>query len=152
MRRMLGRFQALSFRDRLTLLAALFLLPAVRLGLRAAGFRRLCAFLGRLGARSRRHPPVEIASQRARSTAALLRSASVRGVYRANCLDQSVALWWLLRLQGIDADIRIGVRKDDGLEAHAWVEVGSVVVNDREDVASVFAPLTGRLVPHLSSD
>ena len=45
--------------------------------------------------------------------------------FQPNCLEQSLALWWLLRRRGIPADLRIGVRKDAAnFEAHAWVEAG----------------------------
>jgi hypothetical protein len=57
-----------------------------------------------------------------------------------------LTLWWLLRIQGIDSDIRIGVRKGTRLEAHAWVEINSTVVNDRSDIGCDFVPFTGSMV------
>jgi hypothetical protein len=51
------------------------------------------------------------------------------------CLQRSVALLALLRRAGIESDLRIGIGKTQpNLEAHAWVEVAGVPVNDDSDV------------------
>ncbi|MBI4219105.1 MAG: lasso peptide biosynthesis B2 protein [Chloroflexi bacterium] len=60
----------------------------------------------------------------------------------ARCLQRSVALcMWLERL-GMQPALRIGVRKSEsgkGIDAHAWVEVGGLVVNDKAGVTRIFA-------------
>jgi len=44
-------------------------------------------------------------------------------------------LWWLLRRRSHPRELGVGVRnKVGGFEAHAWVEIGSTVVNDSEEV------------------
>jgi hypothetical protein len=61
--------------------------------------------------------------------------------FRANCLEQSLVLWWLLRRRGIDAELRIGGRKEsDRFEAHAWVELDSQVLNDASAEHRHFVP------------
>lgn len=50
---------------------------------------------------------------------------------RALCLEQSLALFVLLRRRGIDALLRIGVQTIP-FSAHAWVEVDGVAVNERQ--------------------
>ena len=61
---------------------------------------------------------------------------------------QSLALWWLLRRQGIASDLRLGMRKDASrFEAHAWVEYLGRVLNDRNDVHRRFAPFDRAIVP-----
>jgi hypothetical protein len=50
------------------------------------------------------------------------------------CLEQSLALWWLLGRQGIASSVRIGTRKtDQKFEAHAWVESGGAALNEAEE-------------------
>jgi hypothetical protein len=39
-----------------------------------------------------------------------------------SCLSKSVALAWMLRREGVDAAVRIGVSTAGEFEAHAWVE------------------------------
>jgi hypothetical protein len=57
----------------------------------------------------------------------MIRAASVYGVCQATCLPQSLVAWALLRRQGLDPTLRLGARKNAGvLEAHAWIEVGSM--------------------------
>ncbi|ESA35189.1 microcin j25-processing protein mcjb [Leptolyngbya sp. Heron Island J] len=58
----------------------------------------------------------------------------------ANCLKKSLVLWSLLRAQGIDGQLRIGVRQDtQKFEAHAWVEWQDFILGDRQDVRKQFA-------------
>jgi hypothetical protein len=59
------------------------------------------------------------------------------------CLGRSLALCWLLRWRGVDAALHIGVRKNDqSLDAHAWVQVGELVINDSEDITERYTRLS----------
>ena len=62
----------------------------------------------------------------ARVAARMVSVAARHGVYRTNCLKQSLVLWWLLGRRGISSEIKIGVNKEGAgpLNAHAWVECG----------------------------
>ncbi len=81
-------------------------------------------------------------------TAKMVTVAAQRGPFRASCLPQSLVLWWLLRRQGIDNELRFGVRKNpDRLEAHAWVELQGTVLNERGDVNRRFIPFQRAIVP-----
>jgi hypothetical protein len=67
-------------------------------------------------------------------------SVELHGPMRPNCLERSMTLWWVLRLDGISGELHIGARKEGGrLEAHAWVELGGHVLNDRADVHQYYA-------------
>jgi hypothetical protein len=47
----------------------------------------------------------------------------------------------MLRRRGIDAELCLGARLDEGtLAAHAWVTSGGRVLNDTPDVHQRFAP------------
>ncbi len=49
---------------------------------------------------------------------------------RTSCLEQSLALCRMLRHRGMNADLRIGARKEaDRFEAHAWVELDGTVLD-----------------------
>jgi hypothetical protein len=139
----------LSWAERRLLAQALALLPLTALALWAMGFRRWQALVARL-------TPVVDAGGRdeaavireGRATARLVEAAARRGPYRASCLPRSLALWWLLRRQGIESDLRIGVRKEAGLfEAHAWVELRGLVLNDSGDVGERFAAFDRAILP-----
>jgi hypothetical protein len=66
--------------------------------------------------------------------------------FRTNCLERSLALQWLLRRRGIATDLRIGARKESELfEAHAWIELDGVVLNDPEEAHLHFAPFKGEI-------
>jgi hypothetical protein len=60
----------------------------------------------------------------------------------------SVVLRALLRHDGIEGELRIGVRSEpSGLAAHAWVEVDGLPVNDAPGIADVFLPLETAVTP-----
>jgi len=126
--------------ERCTFLAALVLLPAVRVGLRTLGMRHVEAVLG---SRLRPGRPVETAEEyQARRTARLVAVAA--RFAGGTCLARSLVLASLLQRRGIPAQLRIGVRKSEkGFEAHAWVEAAGAVLNDTQDVAERFAAFEG---------
>jgi len=63
----------------------------------------------------------------------MVRAAVRNSLGHPTCLEESLALWWLLRRQGIGSDLRVGVRKDgEKFEAHAWVERDGIALNEPE--------------------
>jgi len=65
----------------------------------------------------------------AQRCAELLAIAARRGVVRANCLPQSLALHALLRRAGLQPVLRLGVvPRSQPLHAHAWVELQGQVL------------------------
>jgi len=81
------------------------------------------------------------ADQKTRVIANTVRVAARHGIYHANCLEQSLILWWLLARKGIESELRFGARKEHfRLEAHAWVECCGVPLNEASDVYKQFRP------------
>lgn len=109
------------------------LLPLLSLSLRRRGFRKTQSFLQKF--LSAQNSPVAIAApDRVIATARMVRAA-VRhsGLGHPTCLEESLALWWLLGRQGIASELRIGVRKhNEKFEAHAWVERDGAALNEPE--------------------
>lgn len=139
----LQRFRQLSGDERWLLVESMALLPMTAVALRLVGFRRWQAALSRLAPRGEAGtvgcPEASIA--RGKNVARIVRVASRYSLCRTNCLEQSLVLWCLLLRRGVPADLRIGVRKAGGsLEAHAWVQLGSVILNDAEDVHQHYTP------------
>ncbi len=143
-----ARFRKLSWHERWLLTQALVLLPLTFLGLRVFGFNAVYSFLSRWTNRRGDAQTGQAAWPTARSTAAMVSIAARYGIKRANCLPQSLTLWWLLRRQGIAGELRVGVRKEvDSFEAHAWVEYNGLPVNDRPDVHQRYAAFDGAILP-----
>lgn len=133
--------ERLSGAERWLALQVLLLLPLVSLALRLWGFRRCYAGLGWLApGLSRRATRTGDALAEARQVAAVALVATMRyALCPPACLAQSLTLWFLLRRRGIAADLRLGVRTVTGqFQAHAWVEVGGVVLNDDPDVQQIY--------------
>ena len=66
--------------------------------------------------------------------------ACVWYVKRVACLQRSVIATWLLRRDGLQAELVIGYRPLP-FESHAWVEVDGQVVNDRPQYQKFFTVL-----------
>jgi len=127
---------------------ALVLLPATVLGLRAFGFIRAQKILGGTAPFAKAGACGVDNTLLVARTARMVGVAARYGFWRANCLQQSLTLWRLLRQQGVTCELRIGVRRESArLKAHAWVEYRGVPVNDTHDVRERFAAFGHDFVP-----
>jgi Transglutaminase-like superfamily len=145
----IGGLRELSWPERGTLLSAAFALPITALGLRILGFTRLRGLLAReLSSEKKPSPEPKSLTDQARTMARMVRLASDHGIFRGNCLERSLTLWWLLGRHGIETDLRIGVRRALGqFEAHAWVELDGIALNDSNDVGQRYSPFDWAQVP-----
>lgn len=101
---------------------------------RLAGFARTCAWLRRCRALRRR------SRISAGDVVWSVEEACVWYFRRAACLQRSVVTTWLLRRNGIAAEMVIGCRPLP-FESHAWVEIDGQVVNDRPQYQRAFRVL-----------
>lgn len=146
------RFRRLAAPEKKALLQALILVPVTGVALRLAGLRRWKAVLARLAPRipstgviNPETPDPEIVDpeivESARRAARMVDAAAREGVYHGKCLEKSLVLWWLLLRRRLPAEIHIGVRKGDaGFEAHAWVELFKMAINDGEGLRQDYVP------------
>ncbi|HEV2147948.1 MAG TPA: lasso peptide biosynthesis B2 protein [Longimicrobiaceae bacterium] len=113
------------------------LLLAVRAHLKLRGFGPSVAAARRLGARltgaGLAAEEVERASYRVAVAAAFFPG-------RAVCLEQSLALYILLRRRGVPAELRLGVQVYP-FHAHAWVELHGEPVNEHPETVARFRAL-----------
>jgi hypothetical protein len=136
----LAKLRGLTGAERRLLVISLAAMPLVAAGLSILGFRRWHAAMNRWPRPlSSRFTTEQAASERARSAAKVVAIAAGRGPVRVSCLRRSLLLWWLLRRDGIDTVLRVGVNREGGtLHAHAWVEHRGTPLNDADDVALRF--------------
>ena len=140
----------LSQAERWLLVQAAFALPAVAALIRLKGLRECQATLARLAPTGdNRRPAAGVPAEAlAHTVTRMVAAAAAHGPYRANCLQRSVALWWLLRRRGLTSELRIGTRTHAGrFEAHAWVEFDGMVLNESRDVLARFTPFDRSVNP-----
>ena len=113
------------------------LLAAVRLHLKLFGFGRAMALARRLGRARTPIPTHDAALVRGTVERVALAAAFFPG--RAICLEQSLALYVLLRRRGVAAELRVGVHPAP-FAAHAWVEVEGEPVNESPEVVAALVP------------
>jgi hypothetical protein len=71
-----------------------------------------------------------------------VRCAAGHHLYPMKCLPQSLALAWLLARRGVAVDLRLGVsRQRQKFEAHAWLELDGIAINDTAQSTQRFLPL-----------
>jgi hypothetical protein len=130
-------YWALNHVERAIARSAALELTATLIGLRLFGFRRWKQILTR---RTETSEPRRMTLSANRILQ--LQAAAARNLFfHANCLEQSLVLWMLLRRHGFAADLEIGARKEAGrFEAHAWVELNRVPLNDQTDSNRQFVP------------
>jgi hypothetical protein len=134
----LRRFSGLEPAARRVFLRAAVLLPLLGLSLRLRGFRRTQAALQRFLPSTENAAPAR--TDRIVLTARMVHAAVRHSFGHPTCLEESLALWWLLGRQGIASQVRIGIRKDTGtFEAHAWVECEGAAVNEPEALHQHYA-------------
>jgi len=142
MLRRVRRFLSLPGGERALFVRAWTQLALTGAALRLAGVRPASRVADQLNAR-RPDAPADDEAGRVRRTVEIVTSASRLGP-TGTCLTRSLVLRGLLRRQGIDSTLRMGVRRGDethGVEGHAWVEVDGVPINDAADVAERYVPL-----------
>ncbi len=140
-------FWRLSGFERGVALEACVALTASWVGLRLAGFRRWKAALDGLARPvERSQVPEQDQLDAAHEIARVQQSVARHLFFRPNCLEQSVAILWLLETRGIAAELRMGARKEAGrFEAHAWVERDGVVLGEAGENHLHFTPFDGPL-------
>lgn len=117
---------------------------ALRLGLSHLGFLLPPHLLLRRWVESalRGWPGTEVHIPEAQRLARITDAAARRLPLTTRCLQRALTLVWLLRRRGVGGRLRIGVRRtEQGIDAHAWVEVAGSVVNDSPHHCSQFVVL-----------
>jgi hypothetical protein len=124
---------------RLLVFQAFALLCLVDVLLKTRGY----SYLRRLLTSRLKSQNVASETAQAKSQASALAAIDRAAVFyprRAMCLQRSTVLLWLLRSRDVPAQMVIGCRHTP-FYAHAWVELGGVVINDREYVKQEYLEL-----------
>ena len=136
------RFSALDPEARKLFLRAAALLPFVGMSLHTRGYKKTRAWLQkRLESRTVIALEARSPGELVYETCRMVRAVEHHGFIRSTCLEESLALWYLLGRQNISSRIRIGVRRQAGkFEAHAWVEYEGEALNQAEELHRHYAP------------
>jgi hypothetical protein len=141
LRRKAETWRSFSKSDRALLINAIFLLPIVTMSLKSVGLRRTQSWLARNAVATTR-PLTEQTRVNVRRAAQMVAAACRQLPLRSGCLPRTIVLWSLLRREGIETDVRIGVGCDTRgeFQAHAWLEWNGEVLNDAGDVGAQYLP------------
>jgi hypothetical protein len=145
------KFKKLSWAERVVILESMVMFVLVAPMLRFIGFGFCIKFLN-LVIMSKNCDEQSLPMEQARKVAHLVNVTAYHMPVRANCLQRSMVLWWMLRREGIMSKVRFGARKEStGLAAHAWVELNETVLNDSDDIAQKYIPLTSTALMNIQA-
>lgn len=124
----LAKLAALRPRDLRLLVRATAALTAARVGLSVLGFDDVHRYAARL-------PRAATTGGVSSDRIAWAVSAMARRIPGTQCLPQAVAALALLRREGYDAELRVGIARDGAhnVIGHAWVEHGGQVIIGETD-------------------
>lgn len=121
-------------------LQAWFWLLFFDLGLRTRSFPDLQAFAARPS--SRRATPSESREDIIHVLSTAVDRARYNHLYPMTCLRRALTLQKLLAQRGIPVELKIGVRKEDGLLlAHAWIQYQGKIVGEPERITETYSAL-----------
>ena len=133
MMRFVARWRELTGQQKAQLLLLLVALPATGALIRIFGFQKASKICARVVSSAPLRPTTSEDIADAESLASLAAIAGRRGPVSASCLRQSLVVRACLRQRGLDAQLKIGVKKDvNGLDAHAWVELDGIALGQRD--------------------
>ncbi|MGH6828637.1 MAG: lasso peptide biosynthesis B2 protein [Rhizomicrobium sp.] len=136
----IGKFFALSGKDRSLLAEAAFCLLAVRLAFLFLPFRAALKFMRFSPGES---PEGGDAGKEARDAAAAIVLAARHVPCRALCLEQAFAVLLMLRRRGLSGTVHLGLSRAPGttlLAAHAWSRCGRTCLTGADN-ADRFTPV-----------
>jgi hypothetical protein len=140
---LIRKLRQLSANEWLLLVQAQALLPLTLVGVRIFGVSRWQSVLAKTFANLNPYNPATARNIRIATVTRMVGIASHYGILVGNCLERSMVLWCLLANSGIESEIRFGARKqNENLQAHAWVELNGVPLNDQTHTE--FLPLPAR--------
>jgi hypothetical protein len=141
--RRIAQLRALSLQEWWWLISAMVLLPFVAFTLWVVGFKRIKFLMSRFIMDDiNLVTPDASEMEMARTISRMVAIAARHGLYSANCLKQSLVVWWLIVRRGIYSELCIGIElgQESGNEfgAHAWVECGGLNLTDPEGFQQKF--------------
>lgn len=143
--RKLEKMTQLSLFEWKLLLQVLVLIPVVTLSLYVFGYRRSLSFMNYLlPAGTNEKLPAHDETEKVSAISRMVKITANHAPYPANCLKQSLILWWLLARSGIRAEIIFGVQENKGEEfsMHAWVEYNGYDLLNKSREHSNYIALT----------
>lgn len=127
MARSLARWRALTGQQKAQLVLLVVALPATGALIRLVGFQKAARVCARVAGQAPLRPSAAGDLPQAEAFAQLAAIAGRRGPVTTTCLRQALVVRAWLRRRGLNAQLRLGVRKSNGvMDAHAWVELDGV--------------------------
>lgn len=124
------------------LLFSIFLLPLIALSLEIYSFKQTKKKMSQfIPSGIDENTPNEQDLVNVKSISRAVAIAGNHGIYRTNCLKQSLLLWWFLARRGVSTEIKYGIEDEpvETFSAHAWVEYDGVNISNPEETVQRFS-------------
>lgn len=137
-----SQLRDLSSPEKKLLFLSMIALPTIAFLLNTAGYKKTKSLLERfMPAATSCHKPCADEMLKVHNLARIIHIAARHNIYQANCLKQSLLLWFILGKKLISSELKFGIEKiaDCQLNAHAWVECGGQPLIDSRDTLDKFS-------------
>jgi hypothetical protein len=130
------RFWSMPAEHRRLFLTSFWMFAWVLIGLRWRGYVAMRSWANR----PKCCAATTLTAQEAQALGGVVNLAARYSPFSVTCLPRSLWLQRLLRERGLDSELCIGVKLDEGgFAAHAWVEWRSVLLNDTPEFVGVYS-------------
>jgi len=129
----LQRFRRLGFRRQLVVAEATVALAAAAAAIAFLPFRRAV----RLGSRPMPTTEDRVSDEKVEEICWMVKAMATRVPWRAMCFERGLAVQWMLRRRGYDAQLVYGARLagETDLDAHVWVTLDDRILIGGEQAA-----------------
>lgn len=136
----LRKFRALPLRDKWLFITAIVLGHIIKKALKKYSYNTVVAFLKKHVPQVNRNDITN--DELNRYQYLIILTNKCRPGFKINCLDISLAYWFLLKRKGLKTNMQFGVKKLDGeFKSHAWLEFEGRLLTLDDNVTEKYTPL-----------
>jgi hypothetical protein len=129
----------LTYKDKWSLLKALYLAFFLRIGFKTIGFNATLKILNLFNTDHTVRQPVQLNDDVLKGYQQLVLLTYKFPAIIFNCLAICTTYWWLMKKQGITTHLKFGMLKQNGkLQAHAWLEYNGKIFAEHPAIANKY--------------
>ena len=134
------KFRALPLRDQWLFIKAVVLGHIIKKALKKYNYKAVVAFFKKNVPQVNRGDVTD--NELNRYQYLIVLTNKCRPGIKINCLDISLAYWFLLKRRGLKTNMQFGVKLEDGvLQSHAWLEFEGRLLTLDDEVNEKYIPL-----------
>lgn len=142
-------FLSLPGRHKVIFLKIALIVPLVEIGVKTLKFKRTFNILRSLASRKSKHPENEQNLVYSHIDQAYIYHKQFFSF--GNCLARCLTIWFLLKREGIETEIKFGMKKEtEKLLAHSWIEYEGQALIRKSEIDENYIPFSESILTEVS--